>query len=606
MNEVKNKFSDVYDYITTEETDFKTRRIPLGSNWEWNMKEHIDRSFLMKNSQYSLGSNDFANKRPFKNIIIPIASVNYRSEGFDVKDIQVFVDDPDNFHKSLLARKFHTKWALKYSIDTAIDDSAESYFDYGLTLAKNVNEERPEIVPLQMIAFCDQTDILGGPICLKHQYSIDGLLDMKGKWYADEIDMTVLMAEFNKTDNSNKDAKTPGKYIEVYELHGTFPDTWLDSKNYEAKDDGSYTKQIHIVTYYVDPIDAKKKGLCLFKGKEPKAIFKCIIREPIFGRACGRGGIEELFDSQIFTNYSEIHLQQMLEVTSKVIIKTTDKKFAQNNKIGNLKQGQILEIEEGKMAEQMVLQPFNKAAFDNYVNAWEQNARTIGSASDPQLGLNPTSGTPLGTTQIVTDQGEGIHDYRRGKLATFWGEIYRDWVLQYLVNEMNKGDKWLDELSVDELREVGEKIAVNETNKKTKELFLQGRLITQQEQAMLLQAVKDQFSKGGKKKFLEIMKGEFKNLPMDVEFSIAGKQKNLAQVVQKLNGIFSTIFTNPAVLQAPGMAELFNDILESSGLSPLDFTSLTTPPPQPANPERPPADAVPSPYQTPQLQPNQT
>lgn len=595
MDNPSEQFTDVYDYILQEETDFKTRQVPLASNWYWNMWKHIDMSFQMKNSQFTKGDNDYT--RPYNNIIIPIANVNYRTEGFDVKDNELYVDDAENYHLSLLARKFYSQWAIKYSIDTAIDESVESFFDYGIAIAKNVNEERPEIVQPQTIAFCDQTDFMSGPKCFKHNYSVDQLLLMKGKWNSDSIDRAILMSKFKKTVD-NKEAKTPGKYTEVYELHGMFPESWLGTEKLgeEWVDTGKYSPQIHIITYYVDEGE-KKNGITLFKGKEIKEIFKVIKRDSIFGRACGRGGIEELFHPQIWTNSSEIHMQQMLEATSKVILKTTDKKL-KNQKLSNMKHGQILEIDDQKTLDQLIVQPINKVAFDNNVNKWEQVARTIGSASDPQLGLNPTSGTPLGTTEIVTQQGEGIHDYRKGKLSVFWGEIHRDWVFQYLIDEMNKGDQWLDELTLDELQEVAEKVSIKNSNKRIKDLILSGKKVTPQEQETMRQVIKDEFMKGGKQRFMEIMKDEFKDLPLKVKFNIAGKQKDLAGFVNKLNAVFRSIFANPAVLQAPGMSELFNNILESSGLSPIDFSQLTQPQEAPSQTQDPTqTQPVPSPIQ---------
>lgn len=589
---------NVFDYIQTEKTAYETRGVPLASNWDWHMPVHIERSFLLKNSKFSKGNND--GKRPNKNIILPIVNVQYRTEGFDVKDIELFVNDSDNYHKSLLARKFHTKWAKKYSIDTAIDDSVESYVDYGLTLVKNVNDVRPEIVPLQRIAFCDQTDILSGPICEKHQYSVDQLDEQRGKWYDDKIDEAILQAKASKNISlAKKNAKTPGKYIEIYELHGIFPKKWLNKDGEEEyTDEDGYSRQIHIVTFYKGA-DGKDTGICLFKGKESKSIYKALKRTNRFGSACGMGGIEELFDPQKWVNSSEIYLNQMLEATSKVILKTTDTKL-KNQKLSDIKNGHIFDIGDGKMFEQLVFQPINKAAFDNYVNAWEQNARTIGSASDPQLGLNPVSGTPLGTTEIVTNQGEGIHEHRRGKIAIFWGEIYRDWILKHLADEMNKGDKWLDELTLEELQEVAEKVSTKRSNKRIKDLVLSGKKITKEEQDLMRQVISEEFMKEGKKRFLEMMKDEFKNIPLDVDFNIAGKQKNLYEVVNKLNGVFRSIFANPAILQAPGMGELFNQILEMSGLSPVNFSSLM--------PENPKAGAVLSPIQaveSPELVPNQ-
>lgn len=593
MDSVQEKYPSKYDYILSEETSFKTNRVPLATNWDWNMFEHVDMSFQLKNSKFPKTVND--HKRPFKNIIIPIANVNYRTEGFDVKNIEVFVNDSDNYHKSLLARKFHTKWAKKFSIDTAIDETVESYFDYGLALVKNTNQERPEIIQLQQIAFCDQTNILSGPICLKHQFSISELEEMRGKWRSDQIDRVINAAKFTQDVSNDREAKTPGKYIEIYELHGTFPDNWLDNGD---EDTGKYIPQMQIISYYVDQTTQQKNGITLFDGKEPKSIFKAVKRDNIHGRACGRGGIEELFDAQIWTNYSEIQLKEMLDAAATMILKTTDKKFANTNKLSDLKKNQIFTLEEGKDISQVAITPQNKFMFDQYINQWEQSARVIGSASDPALGLNPVSGTPLGTTQIVTNQGEGIHDYRRGKIATFWGEIYRDWVLGYLSKEMIKGDKWVDELTLEELQEVADKLATKESNKRLKDKLLSGKMVTEQEQELFRQTVKDSFLKGGKRRFLNLMKGELKDLPLDVDFNIAGKQKNLVDVVNKLNGIFRTVFANPAILQSTGMGELFNNILEYSGLSPINFTSFTQQPAQPQQPTQ-------SPIQPGQIQTNQ-
>lgn len=586
MDNPKEQFTNVFDYILEEETNFRTRKIPLASNWEWSMYDHIDKSFQLKNSQFTLGDNSKFS-RPFKNIILPIANVNYRSEGFDVKDIEIYVDNAENYHMSLLTRKFHNKWAIKFSIDTAIDDSVESYFDYGLSLVKDVNEERPLVIDLKSdIAFCNQSDVLSGAICLKWTYGIDELMDMEGKWNKENVQKAILNASFQTKDSQDREIKSPSKSVEIYELHGVFPESWLgaDKLGEDWQDTGKYVRQMHIVTYYTDSTTDSKNGLSLYKGKS-KMVFKALKRDKVSKRACGRGGIEELFHPQIWTNYSEIHLQGMLEATSKVVTKTTDKKLYEANKSTNIKNGQVFYVEEGKTWEQMVIQPFNKTAFDNYVNVWEQNARTIGSASDPQLGLNPTSGTPLGTTEIVTQQGEGIHEYRRGKIAVFWGEIYRDWVLKYLSDEMAKGDNWLDELTVEELQEVADRVVTKEVNERIKEKILSGSIVTPEERDVLAQTIKESFLKGGKKRFLKIMKDEIKDIPLDVRFNIAGKQKNLYDVVNKLNAIFRTVFANPAVLQSPGMSELFNNILESSGFSPIDFTSLSQPSPQQGQPQ---------------------
>ena len=576
--EVTEKIPEIYSYILQEESNYKTERVPLSTNWrDWNMREHVDRSFTLLNSRFYQGAQDY--RRPFNNIILPIRNVNLRSEGFDVKDAQLYVDNPDHYHLSAIARKFHNWWARDNKIDTAIDESVESYFDYGLTLLKNVNEARPEVIQLQQIAFCDQTDVMSGPICLKHNLSIAELMDMKGKWYSKEVDRAILAAKFMKNiDPADDDtSKTPGKYVAVYELEGMFPESWLGAEKLgeEWQDTGKYSLQTHIVTYYLSPLDnTTKVGICLFKGKRSKTIFKALKRDSIHGRACGRGGIEELFHPQIWTNYSELQISQMLEAVSKVVLKSNKKKIAQNNNFSSIKQGTVIDLDGDGTLEQVNIQPINKAAFDGFINKWEQVARTIGSASDPQLGLNPVSGTPLGTTEIVTQQGIGMHEYRQGQIASFWQEVYRDWSIPHIQREINKDYKWLEDLSLDELQEFAKKIVTKQSNKVIKKSYLSGKLMWEEESAIKKAAMMDVFMSDGNKRFLEIVKGEFNNLPLDIEVSIMNKQKNLAENVSKLNNLFRILFTPGAIQsiqQTPELMSLLNEILEGSGMSPLKY-----------------------------------
>ncbi len=576
--EVAEKIPEIYSYILQEESKFRTERVPLASNWrDWNMREHVDRSFTLLNSRFYQGPQDY--RRPFNNIILPIRNVNLRSEGFDVKDAQLYVDNADQYYKSGIARKFHGWWAKENKIDTAIDESFESYFDYGLVLAKNVNEARPEIVQLQQIAFCDQTDILAGPICLKHNLSISELLDFKGKWTPSEVDRAVLAAKFSKNiDPADDDTlTTPGKYVAVYELEGMFPESWLGAEKLgvEWQDTGKYSLQTHIVTYYLSPQDnTTKVGITLFKGKRNKTIFKAKKRDSIHGRACGRGGIEELFHAQIWTNYSELQISQMLEAVSKVVLKTNKKKIANSNNFANIKQGTILDLDGDGTLEQVNIQPINKGAFDNFTNKWEQVARTIGSASDPQLGLNPVSGTPLGTTEIVTSQGVGIHEYRQGQMAEFWQEIYRDWVIPHLSREINKDYKWLEDLSLDEMQEFSKMVVTNQANNVIKKIILSGKAISKEEADAMKAQMTEMFMAGGSKRFFEIVKGEFEGLALDLEISIVNKKKNLAEYVSKLNNFFRILLTPGAIqmIRSDGdLMKLVNEVLEGSGLSPMKY-----------------------------------
>ena len=567
---------NIFQFITSEEANFKVARIPVTSSKEWNMYDHIQRCTNVAFGWFNAGKDD--GNRPYKNIVTPITNVARRSEGFDVKDIEPYVDDSDNYHKSFFFRKFHPRWARKNGIDESIDDSVESQIVYGLSLMKDSGKS-PEVVPLQTIAFCDQTNVMSGPICLRHEWSIQDLLDKKVVWNNEKITEAITHARAEKANTADKNdkSKTPGKYIEGYELHGTLPKEWLDD---EKSDE--YVGQMQIITFYTDS-NNKKQGITLFRGKEKKSPFKAKVINKVHGRACGQSIVESLFEDQLWTNYNEIKIKAMLDAASLILLQTADKGFKSRNNLKNLAAGvpEILEVADGQNVTQVNGQPANIPAFNDAVSRWNQHAQVLGSASDAQLGVNPTSGTPFALQNLVVQQGEGIHEWRQGKMADFWEEIYRDWVLKYLVDDINSGQKWMDRLDMKEMNEVLDKILTKEANARIKEGMLKnnglgGELVTAETVESLKQIIREDFKKNPNKSF-EVIKGEIDGLPVDVQINIKGKQKNMYKVVDSLVNVFRQVLANPQSLQQPGMADLFNEIIENSGLSPIDFSDLTAP-----------------------------
>ena len=577
----------VYEYIQSEQTNYKTVRVPITTSYDWNMSEHIERCTNVANGWYHSGKND--GLRRYDDIVTPIINVAVRSEGFDVKDIVPFVNDVQNSYKSFLVKKRHPQWARKNELDTFIDDIVESSVIYDLVLVKNVNNVRPEVVPLQKIAFCDQTDIMSGPICLKHQYSVAELTKFKGKWIDEAIDEAIVMSKEEKSvmQANDRTVKTPGKYIEVFELHGFLPETWLD----ENGDPFKYVNQMHIVCYYTSK-DGNKNGITLFKGKtkDISNTFKSLVIRKIHGRACGKSIVETLFEPQVWMNYSAQRIQKLLASAINVFYSDSDE--VGNQKLSNLPDNTILKLETGKNIGKLDGSPQNLTAFSNDQVNLQTQARILGSASEAQLGVNPTSGTPFALQNLVVQQGQGIHEYRQGKIATFVADVlYRDWILQYLVDDMNKGITFSEELSLDEMQDISDLISRNKAESQIISKILEGELVTPETREALIANYKEQFARGGSRKFFEAIQGELDDIPLEVFVNIKSKQKYMAQEADKLTNIIREVLRNPqAFQQIPGVGKAFNQLLENSGLSPIDFTQITKTLPtqtQPPTPEQP-------------------
>ncbi len=575
---IKN-YNDIFDYVTTQESNYR-QSIPINDTWNWGMYDHIKTSDLYDNSQLLTGKNDF---KPVKNITRPILNLQYRTEDIELRDVQIYIDDPDKFHLSFLVKKYHDDvFVQENDLDTFFDQLNISRIKFGGGLSKQLNKPCPEVVPLQTIAFCDQTDILSAPIGLRHYYSPDQLMEMEKFGWGNPAngatisikDLIALSKEEKSNEGSdNQTKKTPGRYVEVFEVHGNLPKKFAEPMNTSEE----YETRLYIVAFYQKRTSTDKQGVVLYTAPENESPFKLIKRDPVFGRALGFGGAEELFEAQVWINYDMIRMQDMLDAASKTILKATganSSMLAKKHKVRDLNNLEILDVGDGDLG-QVDTFPRNMQLFDNSVERWEAHAQQMGAANDSIMGVSPTAGTPFKLQELVTDESRGLHDYRRGIYAKHIEEIYKDWIIPHIKREITKGTKFLSDLSLDEMQYVAKGVANYLVNKKVDEKILSGETITPETQKFMIDFELSKFKDKGTKHFIEILKGEFKDCPLAVKVSVKGKSKDLAGRTDKLVNIFRQIIVNPAVLSIPPIGKIFNDILESSGLDPADFSGIT-------------------------------
>lgn len=575
MDEDKN----IFNYIITQEANYK-QAIPINDSWNWSMKDHIKTSELYKNSQLLTGKNDF---KPVKNITRPILNLQYRTEDLELKDVQIYVNNPEKYHLSFLVKKYHDDvFVQENDIDTYLDELNISRIDFGAGLSKKLNKPAPEVVALQSIAFCDQTDMLSGPLAIRHYYSPDQLMAMSKAGWGEESngatislkDLIALSRSEKKNDNTNDGmAKTTGRYIEIFEVHGNLPKRFANPMD----DSGEYESQIFIVAFYQNKTGLEKQGVILYTKPESKSPFKLIKRDPVYGRALGFGGVEELFEAQVWVNYDMIRMQAMLDAASVTILKAIgpNSNKVSGQKLTDLENLEILDLGEGGDLGQVDTFPRNMALFDKSVERWEAHAQQMGAANDSIMGNNPASGTPFKLQELVTSEAHGLHEYRRGIFAKHIEEVYRDWIIPHIQKKICEGAKFLSELSLEDLQYVAERVAINEANKTIKKMVLAGEEVNPDQIKLMVEVAKKEFTKDGNKKFIEILKGEFKDAPLAVKVTVSGKSKDLSARTDKLVNIFRQIIVNPQVLTLPPIAKIFNDILESSGLDPADFSGIT-------------------------------
>ena len=572
---------DIFSYITREETSYRTREIQVAENWHWNMSNHLSTSFHFKHGKYLNSSNDLATKQPFNNIILPILEFRYAAEDRDVKDIIFETEDPEKQHLSFLIKKYWDDvFTVNNNLDDFIDNAIEEKVDFGGCLIKKGMDAVPEVIPLQDIAFCDQTDILGGPIGFKFNFSPEALKRKAKLGWGDmdngantTIDTLITIASVEKDAANTNDAgnknQTTGKNIEVYVVRGTLPSAYL-----KGDDMDTLVNQVQVVAFYTD--EKGRHGVTLYKSEEKESVLKFHAPKKVHGRALGWGGVEALLDPQIWANFAEIHKNNLLKSASKNRLFTDDANFVNRNKVRDMENDEITTIDKESRygIRQIPVGTVNIQLFDRRTQELEAHAQKLAGVSDPLLGKQPPAGTPFRLQQQVVFEGKKPHERTAGKFDKFLEEIINDWTIPHIVREITQGTTFLSELSSEEMEYILKKVPRNRAVKRQWKDVLSKKIPG--DLALYEEIEKRNLLQNGNKQLLKILKDEFKNVKMKVKVRVSSKQKDMAGFVDKLTNVLQWYGSVPPEVKAdPTVQHLLNQIVEASGLPPASLGQLT-------------------------------
>jgi hypothetical protein len=603
--------NSIYEFVKHARDEYFSKSIEVVPGYEFHQYETLRTIELYHNSRFKTSNTDeLKREKPFYNICKFRVNVAVRATDLDTKDVVIEADDVGAYAQSFVLSLKNRKWMKETDFDALLNAMGETRAKYGHVVVKKV--ERPGELQIHVVPWrdliTDQVDITNGVKIERHFYSPSDLQNMvKFGWtnIPDAIATAERQQDATVTGKSRYN-RTLGANIEVWEVHGVLPDSYLP-ENADVEDaDKTYSRQMHIVVLDEQQKD-ETKGVSLFEGTETDDCYKDLAWEKVPGRGLGVGVIEDLFEAQVWTNYSVKQKKDMLDLAGKIIFQTADANIAAKNVLTDLENGSIITTSPNYPLTQVNNAPVGLGALASLMEDWDTQAQNATSTYPAILGSTPPHANAAFRLQAsLQNEATAIFEYRRQELGIFVREIYRDWVLPFLVKQIQKTTEFVGEMTPDEVDTISDLIADYETKAKVKSTILSGKVITQPQADAFKVALKQAHVKAGPKRKFKFPKGFFKG-DYNVQVNTTGEQQDNQKMLTGIFQIFGAIGQNPTILNDPRMANLFNQAMELLGVSPAlmgkgsptpNTNAMAMPSvpgaPMPAAPAAPQAPAIPS------------
>jgi hypothetical protein len=582
--------SKVAALIRNAEQDYTTGTTRIGKYVEFSQYENIERINAYINSKHISGEVDsMGREKPFFNIVNAARNIWYKATDIDRKDIRIKSTKASNVLFAFLATLKLQEWMRKTDFGQFLNEWGRALATYGSAVVKAVEVDK--VLTLKVVNWSnfisDTINFEGSPKIEKFDFTESELLQNSA------YDKTVVksLIENAKTvrktrDGTNRDNKDD--FIEIYEVHGYFPDSWITSKE---EDNDKYSQQMHVVSFYLNE-KGEYDDYCLYKGVEaydPYTVTHLIKEE---GRVQSIGAVEHLFDAQWMQNHTVKAMKDQLDLSSKLIYQTADGNLLGQNVLSALETGDI--IVHAPNAPLTMLNDMStdigalKTLSDMF---YQQGQRTTG-ATDAIAGNTMPSGTPYSSVAIQLQASEGLFEIMVENKGLQLSKIIRERVIPVLKKQLNTTDEIAEVLSDQNIQFIDSIYIPNEAirryNKKVADKIFEGEIADPFDQAGAENEIRNELALLGNQRFIKpsdindkTWDEVLKDIEWEIEVEITNEASDKRAVLQTLTTVLQTIVSNPAVLQDPNAKMLFGKILEETGtVSALQLNAAQTQPSQ--------------------------
>lgn len=565
----------------------------LGKYVNWSLHENIEKIDAYANSKHISGDKDSLGRdKPFFNITTAAINIWYKATDIDRKDIKLKAEKASDTLATFLLNVHLQEYMKKENVGTFLNNWGRTLCKYGSAVTKFVQKDgdlHMNVVPWNRL-IVDAVDFYNNPVIEKLFFTPGQLLANKS--YDQKMVKSLLDARVARKTQDGQNKDNLSDYIEVYEIHGLLPLSYLTGKD---KDSQEYVQQMHVISYVGDGKGAYD-DFTLVQGREKKNpyVISHLIEED--GRVMAIGAIEHLFEAQWMVNHSVKAIKDQLDLASKLIFQTSDSSFVGQNVLEAIETGDIMIHSANQPLTQIANNSHDITSLQNYSQQWKTLAQEITSTPDAISGGTMPSGTAYRQVAVLNQEIHNFFDMMIENKALALEGMLRDYIIPHLKTKLNHSKEIAASLSDQDIQFIDAKYIKAETarfiNEEQKKLILSGKIAEPMDEQAVAGQIQAGLQEQGKQRFFkpsEISDKKWSEIFDGIEYStnveITNEASNKAERLATLTEMFQTIAKAPQILETPNGKLFFNKILEeSSVVSPIQFSPM-----QPQQPIQQPA-----------------
>ena len=586
---------NVGEIVRKMEDDEREGNTIISEYVTFNLRETINRIEAYLNSKHISGEKDSKGReKPFFNIITSAVNIWYRATDIDRKNIRVKATKQNDMMLSYIANIIVKQWMRRINFGAFLNEWGRVLSRYGSAVVEFVEKKGElycSVIPWSTLII-DPVDFEKN-VKIKKLYYTPGELLAKKEYDEEEV-RQLIDNQQTREINTGQQKDNKDDFIEVYEIHGLLPLSYLTG---EEEDEYEYIQQMHVISYVLDKEETKKVGIpqfndySLYMGREKKdpLMITHLIKED--GRSLSIGAVEHLFDAQWMQNHSVKQIKDQLDLASKLIFQTSDGNFVGQNALSDIESGDILtwsSANGGSPLTQLQNNSHDITSSQAFQNTWKSLGMEINGINEAMTQA-PKSGTAWRQTQSALQEAHSLFELMTENKGLDIERMMREYILPWVKTKLDTSEELseiLDKHDIEKLdsifvpkeviRRVNDMIK-KDILSKTPEQLRKGELFTPE---MQMQVSTDQQSviekalgEMGNQRFIKpseidnkTWKEVLKDFEWDVEVDVTGEATDAQVVMDTLSTMLQFFSAKQGVPLTAEERLITNRILEETGV----------------------------------------